>query len=411
MKKSKIMCLIALVLMVALVSGLLLTANAEEALQPQEEMTSDYDKVAIDKITTEGADPIEITGDASAAAAQKEWYEYITYSSTPIGQVSFSAEDVLVFYDPYDYSSSLIMDLETPATFDTMNSYTEEYSTSTTLSMQKMTTATANTAVTRQNGVDTTYGYSGGYATNSETSWKDTVDTSFSNTAKVAGSVYDKAGVEAGVSDTVSAGIGEEIIVGGEIYGLTSKTKLEANESVTVSEKVTAEVGSSLTTEDTLTTSTDTYAERAGNSSKSVYEDTSNTWTIVADRLTVSTGYSTSVSSTVSTTETTTVSKTFYAAYFSASGAPLPWGVATYKVKMPLYYQELYFINGEWVVIESGYCLLTTVQGACRCWIENNNTYYEHWGTGDKVLKTDFWTGFFDATSLKNAYETRLYPN
>jgi hypothetical protein len=131
----------------------------------------------------------------------------------------------------------------------------------------------------------------------------------------------------------------------------------------------------------------------------------------VSDRITATTGTATSVSNQVSTSDSKSVTRTFNAAYFNSSGAPLQWRISQYTVYMPLYYEEMYYINGEWVMVDNGYCKLATIQGTCRSWLEDGQAYYEHWGTGEKVLQNDFWQGFFSTDELVAAYEQRLYPN
>ena len=56
------------------------------------------------------------------------------------------------------------------------------------------------------------------------------------------------------------------------------------------------------------------------------------------------------------------------------------------------------------------YCLLTTIQGTCRAWIQNGQTYYEDWGNGEPVVETEFWSKFMTVDSLMAAYNDKLYP-
>ena len=78
---------------------------------------------------------------------------------------------------------------------------------------------------------------------------------------------------------------------------------------------------------------------------------------------------------------------------------------------MPMYYIVQRKVGDEWINVGEDFCLLTTLQGTCRSWIENNVVYYEHWGTGEKVTWNDFWSGFFTKEGLAAAYQNKLYPD
>ena len=78
---------------------------------------------------------------------------------------------------------------------------------------------------------------------------------------------------------------------------------------------------------------------------------------------------------------------------------------------MPMKYQVEYLVDNEWVFGGFNYCLLTTIQGTTRSWIQNNVVYYEHWGTGEAVTWDEFWNQFFTEERLIAAYRNRLYPD
>ena len=72
-----------------------------------------YEKPSVGEIAQDGAYPDEIKSNSSANAKEKEWYEYITYSKTPIEEVQIGNKK-MVFYDPYDYNYGMIMEISNP---------------------------------------------------------------------------------------------------------------------------------------------------------------------------------------------------------------------------------------------------------------------------------------------------------
>lgn len=74
--------------------------------------TVKYEKPAVGDIAQDGAYPDEVKSNSSANAQEKEWYEYITYSKTPIGQHEISKNKRVVFHDPYDYNYGIIMEIK-----------------------------------------------------------------------------------------------------------------------------------------------------------------------------------------------------------------------------------------------------------------------------------------------------------
>ena len=89
----------------------------------------------------------------------------------------------------------------------------------------------------------------------------------------------------------------------------------------------------------------------------------------------------------------------------------MQWKIIKYTVKMPMKYQTEYLVDNEWVFGDYNYCLLTTIQGTTRAWMQNSVVYYEHWGTGEAVTWDEFWNQFFTEERLIAAYRNRLYPD
>ena len=81
-----------------------------------------------------------------------------------------------------------------------------------------------------------------------------------------------------------------------------------------------------------------------------------------------------------------------------------------YTVQMPMKCAAQYKYQGEWITVGTVYCMLTTIKGTCRTWLENGQAYYEDWGCGEPVVAEDFWAQFMTKEQLMNAYENKLYP-
>lgn len=417
----------AALLVGAVAVSMAVSAGADDNPITEKPTVSKHEKIDVSNVTGEGKNPEEINGFASAAAANKQWFEYITYNNTPAGEIRFSNDNYVLLYDPYVYNDALIMELTNAEEWSSADSISVTYQTSNTLSIEKSKSDTSETGITRQLGVD----MSGTEGTSSSTSRSDEesfsrssgTSTTYNNSINISAT----AGTEVGSSITMTQGIeagletGLEtgVQVGSELAGGTASTTVSSTVSEKISTSISETVNSNITASATVgeshdearSQSEDTTNARSTNSSQSSSVDSSKTWSTVSDRLTTSTGTSTAISNQVSTSDSKSVTRTFNAAYFNSSGAPLQWRIAQYTVYMPLYYEEMYFINGEWVMVDNGYCKLATIQGTCRSWIEDGQAYYEHWGTGEKVLQNDFWQGFFSTDELVQAYESRLYPN
>lgn len=379
-----------------------------------------HERMDISEIRNEGGDPPELLSAASKLATEKQWYEYIKYSIEPVGQLMVSDSAMISFYDPYDYSNSLVMEIDDTVTdWSSSNSLSSTYTTTNTLTTGLTVSVNSSSSVTQQLGTDyseTKHTASGLSTINTNEVVKNTID---------AYEVFDwglSEDAKATISDTVAAEVGTEVSakvgaeVGAEVPGIGgAKATTEAATSATAKAIVSATLEGSLSVGSTQhwtkypqrieTTTDDTVT-------KNDFEESSSTevFSKVADRLTTTTGSTRTTSQTWSTSDSTSITKVYNAAYFNASGSPLQWKIVKYTVQMPMYYKVRFLIDDEWITSETGYVLLTTLQGTCRSWMENNTAYYEHWGTGEPVTWNDFWGRFFTKEKLIEAYKTKLYP-
>ena len=371
MKAKKKLCqVLALCLAISLSMGMIVvaavgssaTSNDTLTKQALEQTYGKYQKIDINSITGEGGNPPEISGAASAAAAEKAWYEYITYSSQAVASIRIDDDRRLVFYDPFDYSNAMIMDVTGEENdWSSANSLEISYTTGTTLSKGTENITETLTSVEAAQGKDIDYSYTenSGYTTTK--SWADTKS------------------LETSLDITTGTEIGPDI----------AKVKLEATTGVSAT---------SGRTDGGEETFDHTNSETKG-------------WTEVAKRITTATGSSSSTNTSWSTEDSKTVTQVYNAAYFNAVGSPLQWKVVRYTVYMPMKYELQCKIDGEWITTDYAYCMLTTMQGTCRAYMKNTQAYIEHWGTGEAVLWDDFWDGFFTEESLLEAYKNKLYPD
>lgn len=252
-----------------------------------------YEKPSVGDIAQDGAYPDEIKSNSSANAQEKEWYEYITYSETPILEVQDGTEKI-VFYDPYDYQYGSIMEFSNPR-----DNYGSLYD------PEGYTTA---------NEISVSYSHTDSH------SWSKAWNRNW--------------------------GLEEE--VGGSIKVVEVKVKAQQS------------------------------------------------WGFSGD-------------DTWSDSDSIEKSVSYNALYFNTYGTPYRWRVVKYTVYLPLYCEMQTLVNGEWVVAETNYCLLATVQGTCREWI-NNVAYIEDWRTGEPVQVENYWKEFFSKEALINAYKNQMIP-
>lgn len=253
-----------------------------------------YEKPSVGDIAQDGEYPDEIKSNSSANAQEKEWYEYITYSNTPIKEVQ-KGNNKYVFYDPYDYNYGMVMVISDPE-----NDFGDYYD--------------GDEGYTTANEISVSYSKSKSF------SWSHgwSVDIGFEETIDGKGLV-----VEAGMKFSQNLGY---------------------------------------------------------NGSASGSDDSSASKTI-----------------------------SYNALYFNSNGTPYRWRIVKYTVYLPLYCEMQSLVNGEWVVTETNYCLLTTIDGTCREWI-NNVAYIEDWRTGDAIQVENFWKEFFSKDALMDAYKNQMIP-
>lgn len=419
MKKKRFIKLLALLialLMPVLTAVVAFADDDTPQSEPQQGNTlgeSKYDSPDINAISGAGAEPEELSVSAGATYQEKAWYEYVTYSEHAVSSYRLDDDSRLLFYDPYTYTNSMVMDVQFDATtteFDTMSSYSISHTNTRTISSAAESTYT-NTSSTQSSGID----YSGATVSNTgntKTTYNHHEDVETTGTVKetdqqeyhykeyqsedwtfigeIASETKIKIGLDGGVEET--------IIVGGG-----------ANKTV----------DNAWLTDYTTSTHTTEYSPNYKTSTKTLGDDTVeyNTnsvtagWTQLSDRVTKSIGSSITTSNSWSESESTTVNKTYAATHFASDGVtPLPWAIVHYQVQMPMKCCLQVKHSGEWITVSTVFCMLTTVKGTCRAWMQNGQVYYEDWGSGEPVVATDFWSQFMTKEQLMAAYSDKLYP-
>ncbi len=372
-----------------------------------------YDSPDINVLTGQGANPEEISVSATAHYAEKKWYEYVTYSENAVASYRIDDSNRIVFYDPYTYTNAMVMDVKFDATtteFDTMSSYAISRTNTKTMTAADSSTYTSTNATqssgrdmtgsTVENTGSTTTKYNhttetnddGGKSTTKNYGTQITDDETVITSELIHDNFKTETGVNVGTVGLVTIEAGLDVSFT-QNWG-TIKTSLEGTGSVTE-------------TDPSKTTTTYTGEDTVEHNTKS--ETTG--WTELSDRITKTIGSSRSTSISWSETESTTVTKTYVATHFAADGVtPLPWAIVHYEVQMPMKCSMQYKYEGEWITVATTYCMLTTVKGTCRAWLENGQVYYEDWGSGEPVVATDFWAQFMTKDQLMNAYQNKLYP-
>lgn len=373
---------------------------------------SQYEKPNISDITNEGGSPEEIGGSASALGVEKQWYEYIQYSDKAAGVYYYGEDYRVLFYDPYDYSSALVMSLDESITdWSSANSITTEYSVSSSLEVGYGSSASTDTSVSTSTDqtVETGVSQSIGASVTKELSesWEtaSTLRTDTSTSLETSTSTTVGATTTAGTETNVTASCMPEGIGASTTTGVSASVAAETSATVglTAGMTVSAGVDISASTGGTAGTSSgvETSTETTSGFSQSFSESVSKTL-----------GVSTSKNQSVSTCDSKSVSITYNATYFNENGSPLQWKIVQYSVYMPLKAVAQFKYGGEWYTMETSYCIMTTITGTCRSYMDNNTVYYEHWGTGEPVVQEDFWAGFFSsADALKEAYSNKAYPD
>ena len=360
----------------------------------------------VNELSSMGKEPEDISITAGAGYLEKAWYEYVMYSEKAVASYRIDDNTRLLFYDPYTYTNSMVMEVEFDATtteFDTMSEYTISKTSTKTITACVSSTDTSSQAV-ETSGKDETYSKveSNGSA---KTTYRHDEDT------KTQGKVTEKEQYFYKSADTAEITVGETFSA--ETVTGTSGVNIEVGAETSVSTTIGHEWLTDYATSDTIYSpdykTTTTYSGEEDVSKNETSETTG--WTQLSARVTQSTGSSRSTSTSWSEEESVTVTKTYAATHFASDGVtPLPWAIVHYEVLMPMKCVMQVKHSGEWVSISTIYTLLTTINGTCRAWMQNGQVYYEDWGSGEPVVATDFWGQFMTREQLMAAYSNKLYP-
>lgn len=368
--------------------------------------SSIHKKIDISKITGEIAEPPQLTSAASSVARQKEWYEYIYYSEEPVGYCYYADNIRIAFYDPYEYGSALVMEVDDSLTdWSSNNSLQISYTTGDSISATEGKSQETKTEVIPGYTDEETTIQGANTVKTSVTQKTETYNTILGDTTTTHNSSTDW-----GLATTVGA----ELSTTGKLFGvemegkvmdsLTTNTNWSEGTSFTSSLVVGDKNGEDGGTRTGYTISDDKTTVETGSQSTTVTNK-------IADRVVNATGYTTNNTISLVSHNSTTITKTYDASHFNANGSPLQWKILKYTVKMPMRYQVEYLIDDEWIHSDYSYCLLNTVQGTTRAWMQNSVVYYEHWGSGEAVTWDEFWGQFFTPDSLIAAYQNKLYPD
>ena len=372
-----------------------------------------YTSPDINKLTGLGEEPEDISVTANTKYLEKAWYEYVTYSDKAVASYRLSDDYRLLFYDPYTYTNAMVMDVKFDATttdFDTMSSYmiskTNTKSISACVSSTETNTKATQTSerdnteltLTHTGDVKTTYNHDQNTTTTGKVTeqdeyhyiTKESVDLTIGETLDLHTTTIAKAGTETGLETAID--VGSLTTVEDTFDQEWVVDKVDHNTIYGKDYKTTTTYKGSSTLEDNSTSTT-------------------SGWTELGARITKTLGTSRSTSNSWSEEESITISKTYLATHFASDGVtPLPWAIVHYEVQMPMKCVLQVKHSGEWVTISEIYCLLTTVRGTCRAWMQDGQVYYEDWGTGEPVVASDFWGQFLTKEQLMNAYTNKLYP-
>lgn len=406
--------------------------NSDSGLSTKAKV-SKYDKLDINELTGHGKEPEDISVSAGATYQEKAWYEYVTYSEHAVASYRVDDDTRILFYDPYTYSNAMVMDVNFDANttnFDTMSSYSASSTKSKTITACAESTYT-NTSSTQTSGLDVT-GSNVKSNSNSKTTYNHYVDNETTGTVEEKSYYTYKDRQYDTTSDTIGKAISSSSSFSSNLettIGMDGIPSLEITMGVATENGSSHETSSSVTTnhniewyvdEQTNETkySPDYKTTTKYNGTDDVENNTNSTtegWTQLSARVTKTLGSSSSTSNSFSETESTTVTKTYAATHFASDGVtPLPWAIVHYRVQMPMKccYQVKY--SGEWITVSTIYSLMTTVQGTCRAWMQNGQTYYEDWGNGEPVVEEEFWSNFLTVDRLIEMYtdpeKDKLYP-
>ncbi len=346
-----------------------------------------YANPDINMLTGHGEEPEELSVSAAATYQEKAWYEYVMYSDHAVSSYRVDDDTRIIFYDPYTYTNSLVMDVQFDASttqFDTMSSYTISHTKSKTISSASESTYT-NTSAIQSSGVDKT----GSTVNNTGTTktiynHEENVETTGTKKETIKNEYHYK---EYQSEDWTFFGEIDSATALGVEGGGINIGKLTSTETITIKGGADKKVDNAWMTDYTEQTHTTEYSPDYKTSTKTRGDDTveydtvSSTegWTQLSDRVTKTIGSSISKNTGWSETESTTVTKTYAATHFASDGVtPLPWAIVHYQVQMPMKCCLQVKYGGEWVTMSTVYCLLTTVQGTCRSWMQNGQVYTIH---------------------------------
>lgn len=432
MTKRGFVRLMAILIAVAMPMLTVLSVSAEteaEAFSTEVKYTSPD----VNELSGLGEEPEDLSVSAGAEYLEKAWYEYVVYSQHAVASYRLNDEMRLLFYDPFTYTNSMVMEVNFDATtteFDTMSSYSISKTNTRSVAAAVTSTDTSTEAV-QTSGRDHTYTnvQNGGstktiynHSIEDETSgvvkeYTDyeyrlytTTDSSTTNgqstslVTTLTNEATGKIGTETGFEDTFSTSAANGWETGSETTYSTNHAWLTNRETNTTEYGDGYKTTTKYTGDDTVEYNTNSVTTG---------------WTELAARVTKTTGSSRSTSYSWTEEESTTVTKTYAATHFASDGVtPLPWAIVHYEVTMPVKCVMQIKDEGEWISVSTVYCMLTTVKGTCRAWMQNGQVYYEDWGSGEPVVATDFWRQFTTKESLIKAYnaatdedkEPLMYP-
>ncbi len=410
MNKRKLARLLSLILAVLMPILTATVAFAEtEGASTNASATTKYESPDISSLTGDGEEPEELSVSAGATYQEKAWYEYVTYSDHAVASYRLDDDHRILFYDPYTYTNSMVMDVQFDATtteFDTMSEYTISKTKSKTISGCTESTYT-NTTANQTSGKDE-YGFDVTNSGYTQTNYNHNENVSTSGTVTNETKYEYIPMATASTSVSLTSILNEKIKIGTEIgsetdIGIQETTSVDAGIEW-VTDKTTDET---IYSPDYKTVTTYDGSEKLEDHTSSKTEG----WEQLSARVTKTIGSSSSTSTSWSESESTTVTKKYAATHFASDGVtPLPWAIVHYSVQMPMKSCLQVKYSGEWITISTVYCLLTTVQGTCRSWMQNGQVYYEDWGNGEPVVATDFWSQFMTKDQLMKAYSDKLYP-
>ncbi len=398
--------------------------NVDTGANPDETPYSSkiqYESPDINELTGHGQEPEDLSVSAGSEYMEKAWYEYVTYSDKAVTSYRLNDDSRILFYDPYTYTNAMVMDVKFDATtseFDTMSSYSISKTNKKSISACVTSTET-NTSATQTSGRDITHTdvEDGGttktiYNHNIEdettgtvkeyTDYEYILKKTESSTTEDSHSMHATLASETEMKLSINPEVTETVVIeGGDEWSDSSSTTKD-EQWVTDRETNTTEYSPDYKTT-TKYTGDDTVE----------YHTTSTTdgWTELSARITKSLGSSRSTSNSWSEEESVTVTKNYAATHFASDGVtPLPWAIVHYEVQMPMKCTMQVKYSGEWITVSTAYCMLTTVKGTCRTWMQNGQVYYEDWGNGEPVVATDFWAQFLTKDQLVKMYTNKLYP-